>query len=155
MVFALRPRTTRASSRHVWQLANAASLHAGLMLEDKGFSLALHYRQRPQLGAYAHRLVRDVQRGLGADFAVQRGKRVVELKPATAQKGEAVRQLMTLPAFAGRTPVFVGDDVTDEYGFAEVNELGGHSVKIGKGRTAATWRLPDIAALMTWLSGAG
>lgn len=135
-------------------LSRAIAHHDGLVLEDKGCSLALHYRQAPQLAAYAHRLMRAMQLEAGCDFAVQRGKRVVELKPAAANKGEAVTQLMMLPSFAGRTPVFVGDDVTDEDGFAAVNELGGHSVKVGTGKTVAKWRLPDISELMTWLSRA-
>ena len=135
-------------------LTNAIAHRAGLMLEDKGYSLALHYRQAPRLAAYAHGLMRASQLELGGEFAVQRGKRVVELKPARAHKGEAVKQLMMLPSFAGRTPVFVGDDVTDEHGFATVNELGGHSMKVGKGKTIATWRVRDISELMKWLSRA-
>jgi trehalose 6-phosphate phosphatase len=61
-------------------------------------------------------------------------------------------QLMTLPAFTTRKPVFVGDDITDENGFAAANQLGGSSVKIGQGKTVARWRLRDITELMTWLS---
>jgi trehalose 6-phosphate phosphatase len=133
-------------------LIEAVSRHRGLLLEDKGFSLALHYRQQPQLAAYCHRLMRAAQADIGSDFVVQRGKRVVELKPARADKGAAILQLMTLPVFEKRTPVFVGDDVTDENGFAAANQLGGYSVKIGKGKTVARWRLRTITELMTWLS---
>lgn len=82
---------------------------------------------------------------------VQAGKRVVELRPSATDKGKAVTWIMTWLPFIGRTPVFVGDDVTDEYAFAVVNRLGGHSVKVGKGATVARWRLRDIAELMTWL----
>jgi len=57
--------------------------------------------------------------------------------------------------FRGRVPVFVGDDATDEFGFATVNRLGGHSIKVGAGRTAARWRLPSVRAVRQWLSGAG
>jgi len=135
-------------------IADAVARTPGLMLQDKGYSLALHYRQAPQLAAYAHHLMRTMQAKLGDDFAVLRGKRIVELKPALINKGTAVIQLMTMPAFAGRTPVFVGDDVTDEHGFAAVNELNGISVKIGAGPTVANWRLRDITELMTWLSRA-
>jgi trehalose 6-phosphate phosphatase len=133
-------------------LTEAVSRHRGLVLEDKGFSLALHYRQQPQLAAYSHRLIRAVQADIGSDFVVQRGKRVVEIKPAIADKGAAVLQLMTLPVFEKRIPVFVGDDLTDENGFAAANQLGGYSVKIGKGKTVARWRLRTITELMTWLS---
>lgn len=132
-------------------LAEAVARHPGLILEDKGFSLALHYRQRPPLAAYCHRLMKAVRDDIGADFAVQQGKRVVELKPAIADKGAAMLQLMTLPAFISRKPVFVGDDITDENGFAAANLLGGSSVKIGQGKTVAKWRLRNITELMTWL----
>jgi trehalose 6-phosphate phosphatase len=53
--------------------------------------------------------------------------------------------------FRGRIPVFVGDDATDEYGFATVNKLGGHSIKVGPGRTAARWRLRNVKAVEQWL----
>ena len=59
----------------------------------------------------------------GAEFALQSGKRVVELKPSGKDKGEAVREFMQEAPFRGRTPVFVGDDVTDEHGFVVVNAL--------------------------------
>lgn len=142
---------TRLLDRARATLAGPVSRHEGLILEDKGFSLALHYRQRPSLAAYCHRLMRSVQSDIGNDFVVQRGKRVVELKPAFADKGVAMRQLMTLSAFEKRVPVFVGDDVTDENGFAAANQMGGSSVKIGQGKTVATWRLRDITELMTWI----
>ncbi|MEO8624715.1 MAG: trehalose-phosphatase [bacterium] len=133
-------------------LSDAVSRSPGLMLQDKGYSLALHYRQAPHMAAYAHHLMRAAQATLGSDFAVMRGKRIVEIKPAFSNKGTAVAQLMTIPAFAGRIPVFVGDDITDEYGFSAVNEMHGISVKIGTGPTVANWRLRDITELMTWLS---
>jgi trehalose 6-phosphate phosphatase len=135
-------------------LLSAIARHPELLLEDKGFTLALHYRQAPTLAAYAHRLMHAARERAGNDFAVQRGKCVVELKPVATDKGVAVRQLMAWPAFARRTPVFVGDDITDEDGFAAVNELGGHSIKIGGGHTVARWRLRSVSQLMAWLARA-
>ncbi|MBI2317760.1 MAG: trehalose-phosphatase [Betaproteobacteria bacterium] len=133
------------------RIAEAAAQHSGLLLEDKGLSLALHYRRRPRLGGFAHRLLRSLQAQLGPQFCLQSGKRVVEVKPAGADKGGAIREFMREPIFRGRTPVFVGDDTTDEYGFDMVNRLGGHSVKVGPGRTVARWRLPDVRAVRQWL----
>lgn len=123
-----------------------------LLLEDKGHSLALHYRAVPATAGVAHRTMRQLQRRYGANFVVQRGKRVVELLPAGIDKGKAIRAFLAEPPFKGRLPVFVGDDVSDEPAFAAVNVLGGHSVKVGAGPTNARWRLAGVGAVRRWLS---
>jgi len=128
-----------------------ASRHPGLVFEDKGASVALHYRLAPQLAAAAHEAVREAAEPLGDQVEVQGGKMVVELKPAGCDKGSAIESFMQEPPFAGRVPVFLGDDVTDEYGFRVVNRLGGHSVKVGEGASAARWRLENPAAARAWL----
>jgi trehalose 6-phosphate phosphatase len=133
------------------ELAAAVAPHRGLVLEDKGLSLALHYRRAPRLGGFAHRLVRSMAARIGARYCVQTGKRIVEMKPAGKDKGVAVQEFMQEEPFRGRTPVFVGDDITDEYGFATVNRLRGHSLKVGPGRTAARWRLPNVRTVRAWL----
>jgi trehalose 6-phosphate phosphatase len=133
------------------RLVAAVTRHRGLLLEDKGLSLALHYRRAPRLGGFAHRLVRSLLAQTGPEFCVQSGKRVVEMKPTGRHKGIAVLEFMQEEPFRGRTPVFIGDDVTDEYGFAAVNRLDGYSVKVGPGRTAARWRLRNARAVRAWL----
>ena len=132
-------------------LAAAVARHPGLLLEDKGLSLALHYRRAPRLAGYAHRLVRSLLVGSDGTYGVQAGKRVVEIKPAGKDKGIAVLEFLQEEPFRGRTPVFVGDDSTDEHAFVTVNRLHGHSVKVGPGRTAARGRLPDVRAVRAWL----
>jgi trehalose 6-phosphate phosphatase len=134
------------------RLADAAARHPKLLLEHKGLSLALHYRRAPHLAGYAHRLMHTIQARMGTQYCLQTGKRVVEMKPAGKDKGAAVLEFMQEPPFRGRTPVFVGDDVTDEYGFSAVNRLHGYSIKVGPGRTAAHWRVPDVAAVRAWLA---
>jgi len=129
-----------------------AASHQGLVFEDKGASVALHYRLAPQLAAVAQAKVREVAQPLGNQVEVQDGKMVVELKPAGCDKGKAIADFMREPPFAGRVPVFLGDDVTDEYGFRVVNAMGGHTIKIGEGDTAARWRLRDPSAARTWLA---
>ena len=126
--------------------------HPGLLLENKRVSLALHYRNRPELESTVRRFVA----GLDLPVAAERlqGRKVIEVKPRKMNKGSAIRAYMSEPPFAGRTPVFVGDDVTDESGFAVVNELGGVSVKVGAGATAAGWSLPGVAGVLAWLSEA-
>lgn len=141
------------SEKLVWvrrQLVDAVARHRGLLLEDKGLSLALHYRRVPRLGSYVHRLMRSLQARIGAEFCVQPGKRVVEMKPTGRHKGIAVLEFMQERPFRGRTPVFIGDDATDEYGFATVNRLEGLSVKVGPGPTVARWRLQDARAVRAW-----
>ena len=133
------------------RLAAAIATRPGLVLEDKGASLALHYRRAPRLGAYAHRLVRSLGPRLGGRFLIQAGKRVVEVRPAGCDKGAAVLEFMREPPFRGRSTVFMGDDVADEHGFAAVNRMGGLSIKVGRGRTVARWRLRDVPAVWAWL----
>lgn len=133
------------------RLTAAVARHPGLLLEHKGLSLALHYRRAPRLAGLAHRLMHALQTRMGSHFCLQTGKRVVEMKPAGKDKGVAVREFMQEPPFQGRTPVYVGDDMTDEYGFAAVNRLDGYSVKVGPGRTAANWRVADVEAVLAWL----
>jgi trehalose 6-phosphate phosphatase len=136
-------------------LADAVARHPGLLLEDKGHSIALHYRRVPRLAAYAHRLVRAQLPQLGGAYTVRRGKRVVELTPAGRDKGEAVLAFMAERPFRGRIPVFVGDDASDEFGFETVNGLGGVSVKVGTGTTAATMRVRDVRSVWDWLEHGG
>jgi trehalose 6-phosphate phosphatase len=132
-------------------LAAMVADHPKLVVEDKGLSIALHYRRAPKLGALACRTMRVLQEPLRKAYVVQRGKRVVELVPAGRNKGAAIEEFMREPPFLGRIPIFIGDDVTDEHGFATVNRLGGYTVKVGKGRTVAEWRLPDVEAVLDWL----
>jgi trehalose 6-phosphate phosphatase len=132
-------------------LLDAVARHPGLIAEYKGLSIALHYRHAPALASYAHRLMRTLRDRYAPDFVIQKGKKVVELKPAGKDKGVAISELMHEPPFAGRVPVFVGDDVTDELGFKVVNGMGGHSIKIGPGRTNAKWRLENVKSLRDWL----
>lgn len=129
------------------------SKYPGLRLENKGASVALHYRQAPQLGSYLHRIARQTARELGG-LQLQSGKRVVEIKPGGYDKGGAIEEFLAEPPFAGRRPVFIGDDLTDEHGFAVVNSRGGISIKVGPGRSAATYRLPNVAAVLDWLGQA-
>lgn len=132
-------------------LIDTVAKHPGLVAEFKGLSIALHYRAAPRLASYAHRLMRILHARFVPDFVLQPGKRVVELKPAGRDKGIAIRELMESAPFAGRTPVFLGDDATDEFGFEVVNQLGGFSIKVGPGRTSARYRLRDVTAVRDWL----
>lgn len=132
-------------------LRRLALAHPGLLLEEKGASLALHYRGAPSLATLAERGARQAVVSLGDDFELQAGKLVFEVKPSGKDKGTAIDEFMAEAPFSGRRPVFVGDDLTDELGFERVNRIGGESVKVGPGPTRARWRLPDADAVRRWL----
>jgi trehalose 6-phosphate phosphatase len=115
------------------RLNEIAERHPGVLVEDKGYSLALHYRKAPRQGVG---LIHDVKHAHEAwgDQSIEllTGKAVLELKFAGFNKGTAVRQLMTYPPFAGRRPVFVGDDHTDEDAFKAMPEFDGLSMSVGR-----------------------
>jgi trehalose 6-phosphate phosphatase len=133
------------------RLAQAIIDKPGLLLEDKGLSLALHYRRIPDLADFVRQTMEALLPEVGGDYCVQTGKSVVELKPTGKDKGRALLEFMSESPFAGRTPVFVGDDATDEFGFATVNQLDGYSIKVGAGDTVARWRLENVKAVQQWL----
>jgi trehalose 6-phosphate phosphatase len=142
----------QALRRAAGVLAAAAARHAGLVFEDKARSLALHYRLAPQLEGYAHETAAAVAAELGEEYELLNGKMMIEVKPAGRNKGAAIEDFLREAPFERRLPVFIGDDTTDEYGFEAVNRAGGHSVKVGAGKTAARWRLTDPQAVRAWLA---
>lgn len=122
----------------------------GVLIEEKSFGIALHYRMAPTVEVEAHGLAETLSNEL--ELGLQRGKMMVELRAAGGDKGRAVQRLMGRAPMKGTTPVFVGDDVTDEAGFAAVRELGGHAILIGTPRsTAADFGLQSPVALRDWL----
>ena len=128
-----------------------AAQHPGLQLEVKSSCLALHYRRAPELEGKARQLMQDAA-ARAPGMTLLAGKRVFEIKPDHVSKGQAITDLMQHPPFAGRRSVFVGDDITDEAGFAAVHMLGGDSAKVGPGDTAARYRFADPTAVRRWLS---
>lgn len=120
----------------------------GIRVERKALSLALHYRGAPELEREARALAAGV---LGAGLGLLEGKSVIEIIPAGAAKGTAIAHFMGLPPYAGRRPVFAGDDVTDESGFVAVNGMGGLTIHVGGGATRARFRIADPEAMRRWL----
>ncbi len=130
--------------------AEAYAERSGLWLEPKGrTTFAIHYRRAPEregeVLAFLDTLV------AGRDLMVQPGKMVAEVKPANLDKGTAIARLMDTAPFAGRVPLFAGDDLTDEHGFRAVLAMGGIAIKVGEGATVATRRLADTAAVRMFL----
>lgn len=126
--------------------------HPSLKLEDKGTALVLHYREHPSLEAQARQLMQDAA-GNDPAFAIMHGNMIVEVHLSGMDKGQALRTFMENANFRGRLPIYVGDDTTDEFGFRAVRELGGVSIKVGKGESDAQFRLADVEAVHRWLAG--
>jgi trehalose 6-phosphate phosphatase len=114
-------------------LVSAAEPDPRLEVEDKGYSVALHFRKAPE---HERHLRAHVEKGLAIypneALEMLSGKAMIEVKRPGVSKGEAVRALMMQAPFAGRRPVFVGDDVTDETVFAVMPALGGESFSVSR-----------------------
>ncbi|AEK61313.1 Trehalose-6-phosphate phosphatase [Collimonas fungivorans Ter331] len=127
--------------------------HAGLLLEVKRGALALHYRRAPHLEQIC---VQAMSEALAHEqgFSLLRGNMVVEAKAADADKGKAIAAFMEEAPFAGRRPLFIGDDITDEVGFAWVQSetAGGLGIKVGLGPSLARARIASPAAVRSMLA---
>lgn len=134
------------------ELVDFAASHDGLLLERKLAGASLHYRMAPHLEQRCRRLMDDLMARAGQDFRLIPGKMVFEIAPQSHHKGQAIAAMMEREPFAGRRPVFVGDDVTDEDGFRIVNEMQGVSVRVGDDPgSAAECTLESVAAVRRWL----
>ena len=123
----------------------------GVVIEDKGCSVGVHWRLAPDHATRAKEAAEELAAELGPEYRIQHGKMVAEVLPAHAGKGGAIARFLEQAPYADRVPVFVGDDLTDEDGFAVVNRRGGTSVRVGAGQTRATHRVASAAAFRTIL----
>lgn len=115
------------------RLVSVANRYEGVATEDKGYSMALHYRLALDRGLAVVDDVFQVCKAYPADsYELLSGKAVIEVKSVGFNKGTAVRELMSYPPFAGRTPIFIGDDTTDEAAFEVVPEFKGLAVSVGR-----------------------
>ncbi len=127
-----------------------ADTYPGTIIEDKGRNIAVHFRLAPQFGELILRSVEAIAAPLADDYQLQDGVLMVEIKPRGFNKGSAVASFMRESPFAGRRPVFVGDDLTDQDGFAAVEALNGMSVSVGE-RVTGQFQLDDVAGVRRWL----
>lgn len=132
-------------------LANLARRHPDLLFEDKGATLAMHFRHAPQLEILVEATLAGIARESAGEWTLQTGKMVRELVPHGRNKGGAIAAFVREPPFAGRVPVFIGDDDTDEHGFALVRRLGGHTIKVGPEPSIAQCRIADAPGVRIWL----
>ena len=137
------------------RLAEFADRNEGLLLERKQGGVSLHYRGAPALQSASRDVVDREMAILGDDYRLIAGKMVFEIAPRGHDKGEAIRTFLSMAPFENRTPLFVGDDVTDEDGFRVVNAVGGTSIRVGgKEGSEAQFELPDVTAVRRWLTAA-
>lgn len=125
----------------------------GVFVETKPNAIALHYRSAPQAAEAVHAAAQDLLRAAGAEFMLQGGNHVVELKPVGIDKGGAIAALMRGEPFAGRVPWMLGDDLTDEHAFEQARALGGVGIVVGPRRpTSACYALANPDAVRAWLA---
>jgi trehalose 6-phosphate phosphatase len=135
------------------RLAVIAKLSPGILLEDKGYSLALHYRLAPHAEKAIYAAVSLIRADLpNAPIEVLPGKCVCEIKHSGFNKATGVRELMTHEPFKGRRPLFVGDDVTDETVFAIMSELGGMAFSVGRRAKGVAGYFDDPGDVRAWLA---
>ncbi|MEO8063618.1 MAG: trehalose-phosphatase [Pseudomonadota bacterium] len=124
----------------------------GLLLEDKGVALAMHFRLAPRMQQAVMAAMQELTDELGDEFILRPGKCVLEIMPRGFSERSSIELLMKQREFAGRTPIFVGDDPTDEPGFEAVNEMGGYTIRVGDlTETAARYRFSSVSAVIAWL----
>ncbi|WP_374470847.1 trehalose-phosphatase [Phenylobacterium sp.] len=130
-----------------------AGRDSGLIVEEKGLSVALHYRLARSHAAAAQRLAEEIAEETG--LTLQHGDMVEELRTPGPTKGDSVRAFLGQAPFAGHRPIFIGDDATDEHGFEAVQAAGGVGILVGPPReTAASFRLLGVDEVLDWLEAA-
>ena len=122
----------------------------GTSVEDKGRTLAVHFRMAPQCEAAVRQALIDIAKPLGSNYHIQEGSMVLEIKPRGFSKAAAIKAFMQEPPFSGRQPVFVGDDLTDQDGFKIVEDQGGVSIAVGD-RVKGQFRFDTVSAVRHWL----
>lgn len=140
------------------EIAHAVSplvmANPGLLMETKEGAVAVHFRQAPELET-AVRIAMEEAIHSVTDFTLVPGKMVIEARPRAASKGQALRAFMREEPFIGRTPIFIGDDTTDEDAFIAAQDLGGVGIKLGEGDTVARMRIANVASVHALIRGLG
>ena len=135
------------------QVAAAVTVDPRIIVEDKGSSLAVHYRLAPERGSFIKNKISAILDRASEQLEMLCGKAVIEIKPPSFNKGSAVDELMKSPPFAQRTPLFVGDDVTDESVFAVMPALGGFGYSVGREVPGVEGTFGGPQDVRDWLTG--
>jgi trehalose 6-phosphate phosphatase len=150
---AAKPQSPEAVDRAITALRSLLRDHDGVVIEEKPFGVAVHYRLAPEAERDCGAAVEQVAQR--ETLHIQKGKMVFELRIGGADKGTALQKVMASPLFVGTSPIVLGDDLTDEAAFAVARQLGGAGVLVGEPReTAATYRLDGVDESLAWLAAA-
>ena len=133
--------------------AKVADIGPGILIEDKGYSIGLHYRLAPDQGDAIQEAVDRIRADHpAAPIEILHGKSVIEIKQVGFNKGTGVRELMRYPPFTGRHPIFIGDDVTDESVFEIIAEFDGLAFSVGRVVAGVNGHFEKPAAVRGWLT---
>jgi trehalose 6-phosphate phosphatase len=132
-----------------------AEQHKGILIEDKGSSIAVHYRNAELFAEAAYQAAQGILDGAEDDLHLLPARMAFEIKPRDVSKAFAIERLMRAPMFSGRVPIFIGDDITDEAGFAAVERFGGYGIHVGDGDSGAKFRFAAPKDVREWLAAMG
>jgi trehalose 6-phosphate phosphatase len=132
------------------EIAKFAATYPGALLEDKRRTVAIHFRLAPAAADSARQLAADILAQLGDRYMIQPGDMMLEIKPHGFTKATAISSFMLEAPFAGRQPVFIGDDLTDQHGFPVVEAMGGMSIGVGD-RVQGQYHLDTVGEVRAWL----
>jgi trehalose 6-phosphate phosphatase len=148
-VMRAKPLSTALKRR----LASITELGPGILAEDKGYSLALHYRLAPERGDAVRAAVdKACATAPAGTVEILPGKLVVEIKPAGINKATAVCELMDYPPFANRNPIFIGDDTTDVPVFGIISRFGGLGFSVGRVAADVNGHFEKPESVRAWLA---
>lgn len=149
-----RQRSAPLDDKLKARFSEIARMGPGIIVEDKDYSIAIHYRLAPQLGGSVVKSVAAICEKWNCDYLdILPGKSVIEIKPRGFDKGTGLRELMTSAPFAGRRPFFVGDDITDEAAFAALPEFSGVGFSVGGIVPGASFNFDGPKDVRLWLDG--
>jgi len=147
----IRPDLSQINFEKLKQdIQKSCEKHPELLIEDKKYSIALHYRKNPDLENHAINIMQQISSNY-PQLKLNKGKFVIELIPNQAEKGKAIKTILNHLNLPSVFPIFIGDDLTDESGFVFINQQSGLTIKVGSGETQAKYRLKDIDNVANFL----
>ncbi|MEO4184301.1 trehalose-phosphatase [Acinetobacter pittii] len=147
----IRPDLSQINFEKLKQdIQKSCEKHPELLIEDKKYSIALHYRKNPDLENHAINIMQQINLN-HPHLKINKGKFVIELIPNQADKGKAIKTILNHLNLPSVFPIFIGDDLTDESGFVFINQQSGLTIKVGSGETQAKYRLKDIDNVANFL----